>query len=67
MEKVTKKTAKKAVAAAAGTEKPVNAWNKYDEATLAKVNAFCEEYRKFISENKTERECADAIVAKAAT
>ncbi|MBO4628172.1 MAG: aminopeptidase [Lachnospiraceae bacterium] len=65
MEKVTKKSTKKAAVAKERAEKSVNAWNKYDEATLAKVNAFCEQYKKFISENKTERECSDAIVAKA--
>ena len=42
-----------------------NAWLKYDKKTLAAVMDFAEEYRKFISENKTERECADTILKKA--
>ena len=33
-----------------------NAWNKYEDKT--EVFEFAEGYRKFISENKTERECA---------
>lgn len=39
-----------------------NTWEKYDEATLEKVNAFCDGYRKFLDEGKTERECIDTIV-----
>ena len=42
-----------------------NAWLKYDKKTLAAVMDFAEEYRKFISENKTERECAETILKKA--
>ena len=44
-----------------------NAWLKYDKKTLAAVMDFAEEYRRFISDNKTERECAEAIVKKAKT
>ena len=44
-----------------------NAWLKYDKKTLSAVMDFAEEYRKFISENKTERECADTILKKAKT
>ncbi len=47
------------------TAGPKDAWLKYDEAGLAKIEAFAEGYKKFISENKTERECADAVVAAA--
>lgn len=42
-----------------------NAWLSYDEATLEKVESFAADYMKFISENKTERECANAAVAMA--
>ncbi len=45
--------------------KQKNAWLKYDEAGKKTVMDFCEGYRKFISENKTERECASAVIAKA--
>lgn len=39
-----------------------NTWETYDEATLAKVDAFSDGYRKFLDEGKTERECIDTIV-----
>lgn len=42
-----------------------NAWLKYDEGTKAEVFAFCEEYRKFISRCKTERECVSQVAAEA--
>ncbi len=34
-----------------------NAWEKYRDKDLKKVNKFAEEYRQFLSECKTEREC----------
>ncbi len=34
-----------------------NAWTKCDKKKINKVMEFCEEYRQFISECKTEREC----------
>jgi len=40
-------------------ERP-NAWNDYTDDQLAELNAFCEGYRGFISQNKTERECCGA-------
>ena len=46
-------------------EESNNAWLKYDRKTLAAVMDFAEEYRKFISDCKTERECVDAVIAKA--
>jgi len=64
------KTAKNAGRKSGGkraAKKCETAWRKYDEKTLAKVNAFCEGYKEFISNNKTERECAAAIIAKART
>ncbi len=42
-------------------ERP-NAWKKYGEADLAELEKLCGEYRAFISENKTERECVCASV-----
>ena len=39
-----------------------NAWNKYDADGREKVFSFAEEYRKFISECKTERECVREAV-----
>jgi len=39
-----------------------NTWETYDEATLAKVDAFCDGYRQFLDNGKTERECIDVIV-----
>ena len=41
------------------------AWEKYDEKECAEVFAFAEEYRKFISDCKTERECVAGIRARA--
>ena len=39
-----------------------NAWEKYDDAKRQVVLDFNEDYKKFISDNKTERECvADTI------
>ncbi len=35
-----------------------NAWKKCDEARIKEVFDFCEGYRRYISECKTERECA---------
>ena len=37
----------------------LNAWNKYDEDMKKKVFDFADEYRRFISLCKTERECVD--------
>jgi aspartyl aminopeptidase len=43
-----------------------NAWSKYtSEKDLKKVMDFGEDYRKFISECKTERECVDFFIEKA--
>lgn len=41
------------------------AWKKYDEATLDELEALAADYIDFISENKTERECATAAIAAA--
>lgn len=39
-----------------------NAWEKYDAKQLKKLEKLCKEYRDFLDEAKTERECVDAIV-----
>ncbi|MCD7862174.1 MAG: aminopeptidase [Lachnospiraceae bacterium] len=39
-----------------------NIWNKYDAETLDKVNALSDEYRTFLDNGKTERECIDETV-----
>ncbi|MDO4483406.1 MAG: aminopeptidase [Clostridia bacterium] len=39
-----------------------NAWKKYDAEELAKLNAFAEKYKDYISTAKTERECVDESV-----
>lgn len=43
----------------------INAWKKCDETKKTEVFDFCEGYRKFISECKTERECASKCVEMA--
>ncbi len=42
-----------------------SAWLKYTAEDLAALNAFCEDYRKFISANKIEREFAASSIALA--
>ncbi len=42
-----------------------NAWNSYDEQALEELESLAANYRRFISENKTERECASTAVALA--
>lgn len=42
-----------------------NAWEKYDEAQMKKVFGFADEYKEFISECKTERECVSGAVKMA--
>ena len=42
-------------------ERP-NAWKRYDEAQLAELEAFASDYIRFISTNKTERECARTAI-----
>ena len=42
-----------------------NAWESYSSAELKKVFAFAEEYRSFLSDCKTERECTAFFVEKA--
>ena len=40
----------------------VNVWNTYDLERQKSCFTFAEDYRRFISENKTERECVDSFV-----
>ncbi len=42
-----------------------SAWKKYDEAQLREVQQLSDEYREFISDCKTERECVDRCIALA--
>ena len=42
-------------------ERP-NAWKGYGKEQLAALNSLCEDYKTFISDNKTERECVTASV-----
>lgn len=42
-----------------------NAWETYDEKELENVFALAEDYKKFISENKSERACVKTSVAMA--
>ena len=42
-------------------ERP-NAWRDFTPEQLAELDEFCEGYRVFISENKTERECVSAAI-----
>lgn len=44
------------------TVKRENAWTKCDNDKMQKVMDFCEAYRVFISECKTERECTDRSI-----
>lgn len=41
------------------------AWEKYSDKDMKDVMSFSEDYRKFISENKTERENCDASIKEA--
>lgn len=42
-----------------------NAWNTYEEQEIQELRRVTEEYRRFISEGKTERECVKLTVALA--
>ena len=45
-------------------ERP-NAWKDYTAEQLDELHYLCEGYKAFISDNKTERECAASAVALA--
>ena len=38
------------------------AWETYSEKDLKKLEKLCKEYREFLDNGKTERECVDEIV-----
>lgn len=42
-------------------ERP-NAWKAYGDADVEKLEQLCRDYRTFISENKTERECVTSSI-----
>lgn len=42
-----------------------NAWTTYEETDLKQLNALAEEYKQFLSNGKTERECVEQSVALA--
>ena len=45
--------------------KEKNVWETYDENQMKEVFALAEDYKRFISENKTERACVAASIAMA--
>ena len=45
-------------------ERP-NAWKRYNEEQLKQLEALCGDYRKFLDEGKTERECVKLTVSMA--
>lgn len=47
------------------SKKEANAWLKYSAGDLKALEKLCGEYRDFISDCKTERECVDEIVRQA--
>ena len=42
-----------------------NVWETYEEQEMKEVFALAEDYKRFISENKTERACVKSAVAMA--
>ena len=42
-----------------------NIWKKYDAVDVSKVFEMCEDYKKFLSVSKTERECNKEIIRRA--
>ena len=44
-----------------------NAWKKYTEEEKAAVFAYGDEYRQFISDCKTERECVTELKKRASS
>lgn len=43
----------------------ISAWKKYSEKDIQAVYKYADEYTKFLSDNKTERECCDFFEAEA--
>ncbi|MBO4327600.1 MAG: aminopeptidase [Clostridia bacterium] len=44
---------------------PKNGWTCLDEEGLSELEAFCEDYKKFLDSAKTEREASDTLVSEA--
>ena len=42
--------------------KQKNGWDRLAEGEEAALNAYCEDYKKFLDEGKTERECVDYTI-----
>ena len=45
-------------------ERP-NAWKSYDEKQLKQLEELCSDYRRFLDDGKTERECVKLTVSMA--
>ena len=39
-----------------------NAWNKYKKDEIKELESLCKDYREFLDNGKTERECVKEIV-----
>ncbi|MBQ2639939.1 MAG: aminopeptidase [Bacilli bacterium] len=39
-----------------------NSWLKYTDKNITELNKICDNYKEFLSNNKTERECVDTII-----
>lgn len=60
------KPAEKKSAAKKKDEKEIkNAWLKYNDSEIKQIFDYCDGYRKFISDCKTERECVDEVIRQA--
>ena len=44
------------------TYKNENAWNRYSEKQREKIDKLAEEYKRFLDQGKTERECVAACI-----
>lgn len=44
------------------TYQPKNGWDCLTEGEEAALNAYCEDYKKYLDEGKTERECVDYTI-----
>ena len=42
-----------------------NAWNKYKKDEIKELESLCKDYREFLDNGKTERECVKEIVKQA--
>ncbi|HJC40829.1 MAG TPA: aminopeptidase, partial [Candidatus Intestinimonas pullistercoris] len=44
---------------------PKNGWDRIDAGDEAALRSYCEDYKKFLDESKTEREAVDTAIALA--